>query len=73
MFSGMPYIYALLNCLICMWYGTPLVSSDNFLVMTVNSAGAVFQFVYIVLFVIYAEKDKKVTFLISLVACSYEL
>ena len=23
-FSGLPYIYALLNCLICLWYGTPL-------------------------------------------------
>ncbi|XP_054812884.1 bidirectional sugar transporter SWEET2-like isoform X2 [Prosopis cineraria] len=60
MFSGLPYIYALLNCLICMWYGTPLISLDNLMVLTVNSVGAVFQFVYIILFVIYAEKNRKV-------------
>ncbi|KAL1299798.1 hypothetical protein AAHE18_18G133600 [Arachis hypogaea] len=28
MFSGLPYIYSLMNCLICMWYGTPLISTD---------------------------------------------
>ena len=62
MFSGLPYIYALLNCLICMWYGTPFISPDNLLVLTVNSAGAIFQFVYIIIFIIYAEKAKKVIF-----------
>ncbi|KAE8678107.1 Bidirectional sugar transporter SWEET2a [Hibiscus syriacus] len=36
-FSGLPYVYALLNCLICTWYGTPSVSYDNVPVMTVNS------------------------------------
>ncbi|KAH8518789.1 hypothetical protein H0E87_000593 [Populus deltoides] len=38
-FSGLPYIYALMNCLICMWYGMPLISADNLLVVTVNSFG----------------------------------
>lgn len=59
-FSGLPYIYALLNCLICLWYGTPLISSDNLLLTTVNSVGAVFQFTYIIIFTIYAEKAYKV-------------
>ncbi|XP_059661392.1 bidirectional sugar transporter SWEET2 [Cornus florida] len=58
-FSGLPYIYALLNCLICAWYGTPVVSTDNILVMTVNSLGAVFQMTYIILYITYAEKAKK--------------
>ncbi|CAJ1957714.1 unnamed protein product [Sphenostylis stenocarpa] len=68
MFSGMPFIYSLLNCLICMWYGTPLISADNLLVTTVNSIGAVFQFVYIILFLMYAEKAKKVRMIGLLVA-----
>lgn len=68
MFSGLPYIYSLLNCLICMWYGTPLISADNLLVTTVNSIGAVFQFVYTIIFLMYAEKAKKVNFLILLEA-----
>ncbi|KAM5586396.1 bidirectional sugar transporter SWEET2 [Rosa sericea] len=67
-FSGLPYIYALLNCMISMWYGTPLISTDNILILTVNSAGAVFQFVYIAVFIIYAEKPKKVRMLGLLVA-----
>lgn len=29
--------------------------------MTVNSVGAVFQFAYIILFILYAEKSKKVS------------
>ncbi|KAK8678139.1 hypothetical protein V6N13_143649 [Hibiscus sabdariffa] len=28
-FSGMFHIYAFLNCLICLWYGMPLVSPAN--------------------------------------------
>ncbi|KAK4285829.1 hypothetical protein QN277_002472 [Acacia crassicarpa] len=60
MFSGLPYIYALLNCLICMWYGSPLISSDNMMVMLSNSVGAAFQFVYIIIFIAYAETAKKV-------------
>lgn len=63
-FSGLPYIYGLLNCLICAWYGTPLVSPDNLLVTSVNSVGAVFQLAYIVLYVMYTEKEKKVNTLL---------
>ncbi|XP_056167950.1 bidirectional sugar transporter SWEET2-like isoform X2 [Syzygium oleosum] len=62
-FSGLPYIYALLNCLLCTWYGTPLISSHNTMVMTVNSTGALFQLAYIVLYITYAENQKKVMML----------
>lgn len=59
-FSGLPYIYTLLNCLITAWYGLPVVSNDNLLVTTVNSIGGVFQLVYITIFIIYADKNRKV-------------
>ncbi|KAL8209085.1 hypothetical protein R6Q57_008497 [Mikania cordata] len=58
-FSGIPYVYALLNCLICAWYGCPFISYDNLLVTTVNSVGAVFQFSYIIIFIYHAEKHQK--------------
>ncbi|KAE8124644.1 hypothetical protein FH972_019509 [Carpinus fangiana] len=67
-FSGLPYIYALLNCLLCMWYGTPFISSDNVLVMSVNLVGAVFQLIYITLFIAYADKVKKIRMLGLLLA-----
>ncbi|XP_074557995.1 bidirectional sugar transporter SWEET2a-like [Curcuma longa] len=57
-FSGSPYVYSLMNCLICMWYGLPCVGGVV-LVATVNSAGAVFQLAYVGLFIIYADRDRK--------------
>ncbi|KAL6536670.1 hypothetical protein OROMI_026251 [Orobanche minor] len=62
-FSGLPYIYTLLNCLITAWYGLPMVSSANLLVTTVNSVGGIFQLVYIAIFIMYAEKNKKLRML----------
>ncbi|XP_043699491.1 bidirectional sugar transporter SWEET2a-like [Telopea speciosissima] len=67
-FSGLPYIYGLLNCLICLWYGMPIVSPGIILVATVNSIGAVFQLTYIIIFILYAEKKKKVKMLGLLLA-----
>ncbi|KAK3020130.1 hypothetical protein RJ639_005268, partial [Escallonia herrerae] len=58
-FSGLPYIYSLLNCLICAWYGAPIISSGNLMVTTVNSVGAVFQTIYIILFITYTEKTQQ--------------
>ncbi|KAJ4751756.1 Bidirectional sugar transporter SWEET [Rhynchospora pubera] len=59
-FSGLPYVYGLLNCLLCMWYGFPFVSYGIILVVTVNSIGAVFQLTYLVIFIAYADKRTKV-------------
>ncbi|KAH9749242.1 Bidirectional sugar transporter SWEET2a [Citrus sinensis] len=62
-FSGLPYICSLLNCLITLWYGMPLVSPGIILVATVNSVGAVFQLIYVSIFISYAEKAIKVILL----------
>lgn len=59
-FSGLPYIYAFFSCLICLWYGMPVVSPGIILVATVNSIGAVFQLIYIIIYITYADKAKKV-------------
>ncbi|WOL18423.1 bidirectional sugar transporter SWEET2a-like isoform X2 [Canna indica] len=62
-FSGLPYIYSLLNCLICLWYGLPWVSYGVILVATVNSIGAAFQLVYVSLFIMYANATRKLRML----------
>ncbi|CAA0832383.1 Bidirectional sugar transporter SWEET2 [Striga hermonthica] len=67
-FSGLPYIYALLNCLICLWYGMPIVSSGIILIATVNSVGAIFQLIYIIIFIIYANRKRKMKMLGLLLA-----
>lgn len=58
-FSGLPYVYGLLNCLICLWYGLPLVSPGIILVATVNFIGAIFQLIYISIFIIFADNARK--------------
>ncbi|KAJ0962607.1 hypothetical protein J5N97_027729 [Dioscorea zingiberensis] len=58
-FSGLPYIYSLLNCLIVLWYGLPWVTQGVLLVATVNSVGALFQLIYVIIFIIYSENSKK--------------
>lgn len=64
-FSGLPYLYSLLNCLICMWYGLPFISYGVLLVVTVNSIGAAFQLTYLILFIVYADPKRKVTALLK--------
>ena len=54
------YIYALMSCLICLWYGMPIVSPGIILVATVNSIGAVFQLIYLRIYITYADKAIKV-------------
>lgn len=58
-FSGLPYVYSLLNCLICFWYGLPCVSKGVILVSTVNAFGAVFQLVYVTIFIVFADTTRK--------------
>ncbi|XP_047318684.1 bidirectional sugar transporter SWEET2a-like [Impatiens glandulifera] len=72
-FSGLPYIYALMNCLICLWYGLPIVSPGIILVATVNSVGAAFQLIYTTIFIIYADRSKRVKMLglLSAVICAF--
>jgi hypothetical protein len=55
----MPYIYSLLNCLICMWYGLPFVSYGVVLVATVNSIGAAFQLAYSAVFIAFAADARQ--------------
>ncbi|OMP03250.1 SWEET sugar transporter [Corchorus olitorius] len=57
-YKGVPYITTLLSTSLWTFYG--IINPDGLLVMTVNGAGAVFQLIYVTLFLIYAPKDKKV-------------
>uniref|UniRef100_A0A0E0N1A2 BRX domain-containing protein n=1 Tax=Oryza rufipogon TaxID=4529 RepID=A0A0E0N1A2_ORYRU len=75
-FDGLPYLFSLLNCLICLWYGLPWVADGRLLVATVNGIGAVFQLAYICLFIFYADSRKtrmKIIGLLVLVVCGFAL
>lgn len=57
-YKGLPYITTLMST--CLWTFYGLLNPDGLLVITVNGAGAVLQFIYVTLFLIYAPKDTKV-------------
>nr|XP_019069131.1 bidirectional sugar transporter SWEET1-like isoform X3 [Solanum lycopersicum]XP_025886557.1 bidirectional sugar transporter SWEET1-like isoform X3 [Solanum lycopersicum]XP_025886558.1 bidirectional sugar transporter SWEET1-like isoform X3 [Solanum lycopersicum] len=58
-FSNIPYVIALLNCLLSVWYSLPFVSPDNLLVTIVNSIGAGLEATYVLIFLIFAPKKEK--------------
>lgn len=53
-FSGIPYVAALLNCLLYTWYGLPFITSDNILVTVSNGLGAVLEIIYVCLYLAYS-------------------
>ncbi|KAK0598934.1 hypothetical protein LWI29_000852 [Acer saccharum] len=57
-YKGVPYITTLLSTSLWTFYG--FMKPGGLLVMTVNGAGAVLQFTYVTLFLIYAPRDKKI-------------
>ncbi|KAF8007268.1 hypothetical protein BT93_K1310 [Corymbia citriodora subsp. variegata] len=64
-YKGDPYITTLLSTSLWSFYG--ILKPGGLLVLTVNAAGAIMQFIYVTLFLIYAPKDKKIK-LMKLVA-----
>ncbi|XP_030474847.2 bidirectional sugar transporter SWEET1-like [Syzygium oleosum] len=63
-FSGVPYVITLLNCLLYCWYGLPFVSPNNLLLSTITGIGAVIEFTYVLVFVIYAPKKERTKILV---------
>ncbi|KAK7354821.1 hypothetical protein VNO80_20329 [Phaseolus coccineus] len=53
-FSSLPYICTLLNCSLWTYYG--IIKSGEYLVATVNGFGILVEIIYIILFLIYAQK-----------------
>lgn len=59
-FSCDPYVTAVLNTLLWVVYGSPSVKLQV-LVLTINSTGAAFEFLYIVIYCVYAPRDGRVS------------
>ncbi|XP_057721640.1 bidirectional sugar transporter SWEET3 [Arachis stenosperma] len=61
-FSCIPYIVALLNCLLFTWYGLPVVSYkwENFPLVTVNGVGIAFELSYVLIYFFFASPKGKV-------------
>ncbi|XP_074284573.1 bidirectional sugar transporter SWEET3 [Silene latifolia] len=61
-YSCVPYIVALLNCLIYTWYGLPIVSSgwENFPLITINGLGILLESSFIIIYLWFASTRGKV-------------
>ena len=64
-FSCVPYVIALLNCLLYTWYGLPVVSYkwENFPVVTINGLGILFEFSFILIYFWFTSTRGKASYL----------
>ena len=64
-FSCVPYITALLNCLLYTWYGLPVVSCgwENFPVVTINGLGILLELSFILIYFWFASPTRKASLL----------
>ncbi|TKY50408.1 Bidirectional sugar transporter SWEET7b [Spatholobus suberectus] len=65
-FKPDPYIATVLNCAFWVFYGMPFVHPHSILVLTINSVGLAFEFVYLTIYYIYATNKGRKKVLIFL-------
>nr|AVF19622.1 SWEETs [Cymbidium hybrid cultivar] len=58
-FSVIPYVATLLNCMLWMLYGLPIVHPNSTLVLTINSAGTVIELSYVILYLVFSGGPKR--------------
>ncbi|KAK7265700.1 hypothetical protein RJT34_33323 [Clitoria ternatea] len=58
-FKPDPYIVTILNCAMWLFYGLPLVTPNNTLVITINGFGFFIEIVYTLIFFSFSKSDKK--------------
>ncbi|KAF2313476.1 hypothetical protein GH714_011179 [Hevea brasiliensis] len=63
-YSPAPYLATLINCMVWVLYGLPMVHPNSLLVITINGSGTFIEFLYIILFIIYSDKKKRVKLLL---------
>jgi hypothetical protein len=59
-FKADPYLATLLNCMLWVFYGLPIVHPNSILVVTINGVGLVVEAIYLMIFFIYAPNKKRV-------------
>ncbi|XP_047340464.1 bidirectional sugar transporter SWEET7-like [Impatiens glandulifera] len=59
-YSPVPYIATIGNCALWVLYGLPDVTPGSTLVISINGAGFVIQLVYLLVFICYSDKKRRV-------------
>ncbi|XWS48775.1 hypothetical protein CRYUN_Cryun13aG0105200 [Craigia yunnanensis] len=58
-FSPAPYLATLINCMVWVIYGLPVVHPNSTLVVTINGTGTAIEVVYLTLFLIFCHDKSK--------------
>ncbi|KAG6649923.1 hypothetical protein CIPAW_06G007900 [Carya illinoinensis] len=71
-YSCVPYVIALLNCLLYTWYGLPVVSNmwENFLVISINGLGILLEISFIVIYLWVQMKVAMIVTLVIVIFCT---
>ncbi|XP_076882706.1 bidirectional sugar transporter SWEET4-like [Bidens hawaiensis] len=67
-FSPVPYLATFVNCMVWALYGLPMVHPHSILVITINGAGIVIESVYLLLFLIYSNRNKRIKVVLIILA-----
>lgn len=59
-YSEYPYVFTLFNCALGLLYGSPFVKPHSTMILTINGAGFVLETFYLISFLIFAPRKKKV-------------
>lgn len=58
-YSPVPYLATLINCLVWVLYGLPMVHPHNTPVLTINGTGIIIEVVFITIFFVYCGRQKQ--------------
>ncbi|XP_010925963.1 bidirectional sugar transporter SWEET4 [Elaeis guineensis] len=65
-FSPFPYLATLLNCMMWVVYGLPMVHPHSILVITINGSGVIIELSFVILFLLYSQRGKRLMVLAML-------
>lgn len=63
-YSAVPYLATLVNCLVWTLYGLPMIHPGSILVVTINGSGIVIECAYIIIFLVFSDKKKRIRVLL---------
>ncbi|XP_009395814.2 bidirectional sugar transporter SWEET4 isoform X1 [Musa acuminata AAA Group] len=66
-FHATPYLATLLNCMFWILYGLPMVHPHSTLVLTINGSGLVIELTYVIIFLLYSERNQRLRVLLVLI------
>ncbi|XP_004502067.3 bidirectional sugar transporter SWEET7 [Cicer arietinum] len=66
-YSAVPYLATLMNCMVWTLYGLPMVHPHSLLVVTINGAGCFIEIIYITLYFIYSDRNKRLKLFLAFI------